>query len=137
MNLNGYKESFLFKLPSSSSHSFIPNTAETGNVYIFIIANIQSFTCQILGVVWSLGRKRRFFSPLGFVVQTNSDQKTLKIKFLSVRALKRYLNEENLIHGRVMAMISKFSPQIVHSPWQQGNVILKLSVLKDNLCMYD
>ena len=28
MNLNEYKGSFLFKSPSSSSHSFIPNTAK-------------------------------------------------------------------------------------------------------------
>ena len=53
-----------------------------------------------------------FFSPLGFDAQTNSDHKTQNIKFHSVTALKRYLNEENLIHGRVMATISKFSPQI-------------------------
>ena len=26
--------------------------------------------------------------------------------------IKRYLNEKNLMHGRVMATISKFSPQI-------------------------
>ena len=64
------------------------------------------------GVAGSLGRKPRFFSPLRFDVQTNSDDKTQKIKLYSVRALKRYLNEKNLIHGRVMATISKFSPQI-------------------------
>ena len=34
------------------------------------------------------------------------------MKLYSVRALKRYLNEKNLIHGRIMATISKFSPQI-------------------------
>ena len=34
------------------------------------------------------------------------------MKFYSVRALKYYLNEKNLIHGRVTATISKFSPQI-------------------------
>ena len=45
-------------------------------------------------------------------VQTNSDHETQKIKLNSVRALKRYLNEKNLVHGRVMATISKFSPQI-------------------------
>ena len=52
------------------------------------------------------------FRPLGFDVQTNSDHKPQKIKLYSVRALKRYLNEKNLIRGRVMATISKFSPQI-------------------------
>ena len=48
-----------------------------------------------------------FFSPLGFDIQTNSDHKTQKVKLCSVRALKHYLNEKNLIHGRVMATISK------------------------------
>ena len=38
--------------------------------------------------------------------------RTSKSKFYSVRALKCYLNEKNLIHGRVTATISKFSPQI-------------------------
>ena len=52
------------------------------------------------------------FSSLGFTIQRNSDHKTKKIKLHSVRALKRYLNEKNLIQGRVMATISKFSPQI-------------------------
>ena len=45
-------------------------------------------------------------------VQTNSGHKAQKIKLYSVRALRLYLNEKNLIHGRVMATISKFSPQI-------------------------
>ena len=57
-------------------------------------------------------RKPRLFSQLGFDIQTNSDHKTQKINFYSVRALKRYLNEMNLIRGRVIATISKFSPQI-------------------------
>ena len=82
MNFSEYKGSFLFKSPSSSSHSFI------------------------------LGRKPDFFSPLGFDVQTNSEPKTQNIKLYSVRALKHYLNEKNLIHGQVMATTSKFSPQI-------------------------
>ena len=30
----------------------------------------------------------------------------------TVRALKCYLNEKNLMHGRVTTTISKFSPQI-------------------------
>ena len=50
----------------------------------------------------SLGRKPRYFSPLGF------DTKPKK----SSSAFKRCLNEKNLIHGRVVATISKFSPQI-------------------------
>ena len=87
-------------------------TQQTENVYIFVIANIQSFTSQIFGVVGPLGENLDLFKPLGIEVQTNPDHKTKKIKLYLVKALKRYLNEENLIHGRVMATISKFSPQI-------------------------
>ena len=55
----------------------------------------------MFGVVGPLGENLDFLVHLGFDVQADS-----------VRALKRYLNEKNLIHGRVMATISKFSPQI-------------------------
>ena len=62
----------------------------------------------------SLGRKPEFnFSPLGFDIQTNSDHKTQNIKLYSVRVLKRYLIEKNLIQGQVVATISKFSPKIL------------------------
>ena len=58
------------------------------------------------------GENLDFYSALGFDVQTNSDLKTQKVRVYSVRALKRFLNEKNLINGRVMATISKLSPQI-------------------------
>ena len=64
---------------------------------MLVIANIQSFASQIFGVVGPLEENLDFFSPLGFDVQTNSYHKTQKIKLYSVRALKRYLNEKNLI----------------------------------------
>ena len=118
MNLNEYKGSFLFKSSSSSSQPTNQPTnhhSKTGHVYIFVISYIQSFTSQIFGVVGSLGENLDFFSPLGFDAQTNSDHKTQKIELYSVRDLKRYLNEKNLIHGRVMATTSKFSPQIFES----------------------
>ena len=83
---------------------------------MFVIANIyRVFTSQIFGVAGPLGENLNFFSPLGFDVQTNSDHKTPKIKLYSVRALKLYLNEKNLIHGRVMAAILKFRAY-VHDP---------------------
>ena len=47
-------------------------------------------------------------SPLEFDIQINSDHKIPKIKRYSVRALKRYLNDKNLVHGRVTATIPKF-----------------------------
>ena len=75
---------------------------------------MQGFTYQIFGVVGPLGGKLDFFSSLGFDVKfkTNSDHKTQKIKLYSLRSLKRYLKEINLIYGRVMATISKFSSRI-------------------------
>ena len=73
---------------------------------------MQSFTSQIFEVVGPLGENLDFFSPLGFDVQTNSDHKAQKIKLYSVKASKYCLNEKSLIHDRVMATISKFSPQI-------------------------
>ena len=70
---------------------------------------MQSFTSQIFGVVDPLGENFDYFCPLGLDVQRNSNHKSPKIKLHSVRALKRYLNEKNLIQGQVIATISKFS----------------------------
>ena len=82
MKLNEYKGQFLFKSPSSSSHSFIrefyTQRSKTENVHIFVIANIQSFTSLIFGVVGPSGENLDFFTPLGFDVQTNSDHKPKK-----------------------------------------------------------
>ena len=70
-NLNKYKRSFLFKSPSFSSYSFISHTAKLEMfTYSYLIANIQSFTSQILGVVGILGENLYLFSLLGFDVQT-------------------------------------------------------------------
>ena len=112
MNFNEYKGSFLFRSLSSSSHSFISNTAK---LKMFILTCNCQYTEFHISNFWShqyLGRKLHFLSPLQFDFQTNSDHKPKKIKVYSDRAVKRYLNEKNLTHGRVMAMISKFSPQI-------------------------
>ena len=59
-----------------------------------------------------LGGKFDFFSPSGFEIESDFDYRNSKIKFYFVRALKCYLNEKNLTHGRVTATISKFSLQI-------------------------
>ena len=111
MNLNEYEGSFLFKLPSSSSHSFIPKQQNWKCLHI----RNRQYTEFHISNFWSrrsLKENFDFSSPLGFDVQINSDYKTTKINLYSVRALKRYLNEKNLIHSRVMATISNFSPQI-------------------------
>ena len=70
------------------------------------MAVISRVEFQISEVVGSLGENLKFFSPMGFDVQTNYGHKTLQ------NASKCYLNEKNLLHGRVMATVSKFSPQI-------------------------
>ena len=59
-----------------------------------------------------MGGKFDFFSPSAFEIQSDFDYRNSKIKFYFVRALKCYLNEKNMIHGRVTATISNFSPQI-------------------------
>ena len=103
--------------------------SKTGNVYIFVDRQYTEFHISNFWSRRSLGRNLDFFSPLGFDVQTNSDHKTQKIKLYSVRALKRYLNEKNLMHGRVMATISKFSPQIFETYFnfiEIRNVILHI-----------
>ena len=81
------------------------------NVCIFVISNNKSLISQNLKVVGPLGGKFDFdfFSPSGFEIQSYFDYRTSKFKFYSVRALKRYLNEKNLMHGRVMSTISMFS----------------------------
>ena len=56
--------------------------------------------------------KTSIFSTLGFDVYLNSCHK-IKKSSSTQSALKCYLNDKNLMHGRVMATISKFSPQII------------------------
>ena len=85
---------------------------QTWKFCLFVINNNKSFISQNLNAVGSLGGNFDLFSPSGFEIQRVFDYRTSKIKFYSVRALKCYLNEKNLIHGRVTATISKFSPQI-------------------------
>ena len=94
----------LWKIFSCFSHNFISNS-KTENFCIFVIRNYQSFISQILKVVGPLGEKFEFFSPLGFKIQSSFDLETIKIKVHSVRTLKQYVNEKNLIHGRETATI--------------------------------
>ena len=78
-----------------------------------MIGNNNSFITQNLKVVGPLAGKFDFFSvPQDLKFKAILITETQKIKFYIVRALKCYLNEKNLIHGRVTATISKFSPQI-------------------------
>ena len=83
---------------------------QTSKFFTLAISNNKSFISKNLKVVGPLGGNFDFFSPSGFEIQSDFDYRTSKIKFYSVRALKCYLNEKNLIHGRVTATI----PNLVH-----------------------
>ena len=102
---------------SKSSHTILCHKiklyiqqSKLENFCISVVSNNKSFFSQNLKVVGPLGGNSNFFSQSGFEIQSDFDCRTSKIKFYSVRALKCYLNEKNLIHGRVTATISKFSP---------------------------
>ena len=66
---------------------------------MFVISNKKSFMSQNLKVVDPLGGKFNFVSPFGFEIESDSDNRSSEIKFCSIRALKCYLNEKNLIRG--------------------------------------
>ena len=97
---------------SSFSYDFISNIKNLKN---FVISNNKSLISQNLRLVVPFGGKLYFVSLQGFEIQSDFDYITTKITFSSVRALKCYLNEKNLIHGRVTAPILKFSPHIVET----------------------
>ena len=89
------------------------------------IRNCQytEFHISNFGIAGPLGEKLDFFCPLGFDVQTNSDHKDQRIELSSVGALKRCLEEKNLIHRRVMVTISKFSPQIFETYFSRSVLV--------------
>ena len=67
---------------------------------------MQTFTSQIFGVVGPLRENLDFLVRWDLTFKQILITKLQKIKLYSVRALKRYLNEKNLIHGRVMATVN-------------------------------
>ena len=102
---NQSKAQDLYKMLSSFSYNFISDIANLKIFCISVISNNKSFISRNLKAVGSLGRKFDFFSPSGFEIQSDFNYRTSKIKFYSVRTLKCYVNEKNLIHGRVTATI--------------------------------
>ena len=110
MNLNENKGSFCL-----SCH-LLPAIDPTQQNWKCLHIRSHQYTEFRVSNFWSrlsLGRNLDFFISLGFDVQTNSNHKTQKVKLYSVRAVKRYLNDKNLVHAwQVTATISKFSPRI-------------------------
>ena len=84
------------------------------NCCIFLISNRpnNSFIFQILKVVGPLRGNFDFFSLSGFEIESGFDCKTSNIKLHSVRVLKCYMNDNNLILGQETVTISKFSALI-------------------------
>ena len=84
-------------LSSSSSHSFISNTA-TLEVFAYLLLAIYRISqLKFLESSIPLEKTSIFSVPWDF----KSRREIPKIKLYSVRALKGYLNEKNLIHGGV------------------------------------
>ena len=83
-----------YHLPAIALHLIEQNL----NVYLLVIGNIQSFTSQFF--IWSVPWEKTsiFFSLLEFDIERNSDHENPKIKLYTMRPLKCYLNEQNLIN---------------------------------------
>ena len=60
---------------------------------------MQSFTSQIFGVVGPSGENLEFLVRWDMTFKQILITKPKKIQLYSVRALKRYLNKKDLIHG--------------------------------------
>ena len=76
-----------------------------------VIRSNQSFVSQILRIIGPLGETFDFLSHLGFDIQLDYGLETSRNELHSVIASKRYLNENNLIHGHEAAMILNFRAQ--------------------------
>ena len=62
--------------------------------------NLQSFISQILKVAGLLAEKFKFFVLFGVHIEVGFYYLNMKIKLHSLRALKQYLNNKNLAHGK-------------------------------------
>ena len=77
---------------------------------------------QNLKVLGPLRGKFNLFSPSGLEIQSDFFYyRTLKIKLCSARPLKSYRNEKNLMHGRVIATMSKISAHIFETYFNLPN----------------
>ena len=90
---------------SSFSHNFISNK-ENFKIFVYSQSAIIRVS-QNLKVAGPLAGKFDFFGLSGFEIQRDFDYKVSKIKFYSIRALKQYLNEKDLIHVQVTTTISQ------------------------------
>ena len=78
--------------------------------------------CKFLELSIPWEKDSIFFIPVGLDNQRHSDHETPKIKFHSVRALERYFDPKNLIHGRETSTISKFSALIFEKYFKKRSV---------------
>ena len=104
-----------FRGKMSKFFLFLPTTREKFSWFTYLYGG-HMYTWSPLGVPpsrQSLWRKHRLFSPLGFDILRNSDQGIPKIKLYTVRALKWFLNEKNLILGRLTVTILKFNALVL------------------------
>ena len=92
IRLNFFSHYFIFNI----ARLVIPIYLGSTIIRLFISKNIDS--------PQSLGRKVKFFSPLGFDPKSTFSRKTCKLKS-QLRAPKLYLNEKSLIYGQETASI--------------------------------
>ena len=64
------------------------------------IHSLQTFISQILKVVGPFGKKIKCFIALGIQIEKDLNYLNTRIELQSIRALKRYLHNENLTHRK-------------------------------------
>ena len=66
---------------------------------------------EILSSLGPLGEKFIFFIPLVIETESSFDHENQRFKLRLIRASNRYLNNQNPIHGRKMALVARFTAQ--------------------------
>ena len=109
MNLNEYKGRSVSEALLSSSHSFICDTEKLEMFTFLQLAMHRVLRLKFLESSDPWKKSSIFLVSWDLRFKGILIAKPQTIKLHTVRALKRYLNEKNLIHGRVTATILEFS----------------------------
>ena len=115
MNLNEYKGWYVCRLPSASSHKFIPDIAKQEMFTYSWSAIYTEFHISIFWSRRSTGRNGWFVWSLRLLCSKILWSWNPKIMLNLLRTLKRYLKNKNLIHTRETATISKFSALVLET----------------------
>ena len=97
-------------MSSSFDHKFICKIVKL-EILTQSYSAIARVSLPELGDFWTPWEKSSSFSVFQDLKFKTSLSRNFKIKLHSVRALKQYLNEKNVGHGRETALISKSTAQ--------------------------